>query len=74
MNNTAAQVAYFMRPMGLDAIRTIALWLGNLYDIAVFYRNMPVPIGPEAVLESWKPAPNIPILRRLTLRLPKQIC
>ena len=56
MKNKAAQVAYFMRPMGMEDIPTIARWFGNFDDIALFDRNLPVPIGPEAVRESWKPA------------------
>ncbi|WP_419907574.1 GNAT family N-acetyltransferase [Hoeflea sp.] len=56
MKKNAAQVAYFMRPMGMEDIPTIARWFSNFDDIALFDRNLPVPVGQEAVFESWKPA------------------
>ncbi|MEX3011165.1 GNAT family N-acetyltransferase [Hoeflea sp. TYP-13] len=47
---------YTMRPMGFDDIATMTRWFSNFEDIALFDRNLPVPIGKEAVEESWKSA------------------
>ncbi len=47
---------YTMRPMGIDDISTMTRWFSNFEDIALFDRNLPVPIGKEAVQESWKSA------------------
>ncbi|MCY6382847.1 GNAT family N-acetyltransferase [Hoeflea prorocentri] len=56
MNDVTAQAMYSMRPMGADDISVMAEWFADFEDIALFDRSLPVPVGPQAVLESWKPA------------------
>ncbi|MCP4316186.1 MAG: GNAT family N-acetyltransferase [Hyphomicrobiales bacterium] len=61
MSDNSAQTGlsdctYMMRPMGIDDISTMTRWFSNFEDIALFDRNLPVPIGKEAVEASWKSA------------------
>ncbi len=42
--------------MGFDDVPTVAEWFWNFRDIAVFDRNLPVPVNLEAVRESWRTA------------------
>ena len=61
MDNKSAQTGlsgsnFTMRPMGNDDIETMTRWFSDFEDIALFDRSLPVPIGKEAVQESWKSA------------------
>ncbi len=47
---------YTMRPMGIDDLPVMTRWFSDYEDIALFDRNLPVPICKDAVLESWKAA------------------
>jgi len=45
-----------LRPLTLDDIDTIADLYIDFDDVALFDRNLPIPVGLEAVKESWKSA------------------
>lgn len=45
---------YLMRPMSLSDLDTITEWSLNFDDAALFERNLPVPVGPEFIKETWK--------------------
>jgi len=42
--------------MNLEDVDTITAWSLNFDDAALFERNLPVPVGPEHIRESWKAA------------------
>lgn len=54
-----SECTYTMRPMGIDDIPIMTRWFSNFEDIALFDRNLPVPICKDAVLESWKSALDV---------------
>ncbi len=45
---------FLMRPMTLDDTEIVAGWLRDLDDLSLFERNLPVPLRPDAVRETWK--------------------
>ncbi len=47
---------FSMRPMSLTDVETITEWSLNFDDAALFERNLPVPVGPEHIKDSWKAA------------------
>ena len=47
---------YSMRPMSLSDVETITKWSMNFDDAALFERNLPVPVGPKHIEDSWKSA------------------
>ena len=48
------QPEYSMRPMSHADLDTITEWSLNFDDTALFERNLPVPVGPDHIRESWK--------------------
>lgn len=48
--------SYSMRPMGLEDIDRIAHWFVDFDDVALFERELPVPVSPEHMRETWKKA------------------
>jgi RimJ/RimL family protein N-acetyltransferase len=42
--------------MGMDDVDRIAHWFVDFEDVALFERNLPVPVSPEYVRETWKTA------------------
>jgi len=47
---------FSMRPMSLDDVDQITEWSLNFDDAALFERNLPLPVGPEHIKDSWKAA------------------
>lgn len=47
---------FSLRPMGMDDVDRIAHWFVDFEDVALFERNLPVPVSPEYVRETWKTA------------------
>jgi RimJ/RimL family protein N-acetyltransferase len=45
---------FTMRPMTLDDIETVAVWLQDVDDLSLFDRNMAVPPSQDTVRDSWK--------------------
>ena len=45
---------YSMRPMRLSDVDAITEWSLNFDDTAFFERNLPVPVGPDHISDSWK--------------------
>lgn len=47
---------FSLRPMGMDDVDRISSWFSDFEDVALFERNLPVPVSPEYVRETWKTA------------------
>ena len=47
---------FSLRPMGMDDVDRISSWFSDFDDVALFERNLPVPVSPEYVRETWKTA------------------
>jgi RimJ/RimL family protein N-acetyltransferase len=45
---------YWMRPMGLDDVPLIAGWFEHLEDLAMFDRQLPMPLNSEAMKAGWR--------------------
>jgi RimJ/RimL family protein N-acetyltransferase len=45
---------YVIRPMRTDDLPVVTSWFSDFEDIALFDRNLPVPICGDTVIESWK--------------------
>lgn len=55
MSSDAEQI-FTLKPMGMDDVDRIASWFVDFEDVALFERNLPVPVSPEYVRETWKTA------------------
>lgn len=55
MSSDANRV-FSLRPMGMEDVDRIAKWFVDFEDVALFERNLPVPVSPEYVRETWKTA------------------
>ena len=58
------QQPYCMRPMTLDDIETVSLWLEHLADLCLFDRSTPVPVNKSVMEDSWKDVLTAPNPRR----------
>jgi len=47
---------FSLKPMGMADVDRIADWFVDFEDVALFERNLPVPVSPEYVRETWKTA------------------
>ena len=45
-----------LRPMGADDLDAIAPWFWDFEDVALFEGRLPLPVGREALRESWREA------------------
>lgn len=45
---------YWLRPLGLDDMPVITKWLGDVEDLAMFDRRVPVPLDSAAMEAEWR--------------------
>jgi RimJ/RimL family protein N-acetyltransferase len=45
---------FWLRPLRLDDIPTVAAWYESVDDLAMFHRRMSVPLSPEALAAQWR--------------------